>query len=795
MKTLIKISASLLLFGLMLLLASANKNNKLVILAKPFTYAGHLSTSLNHPPDGDKTLSPYFFVQNSEGNEEQMPLKSTKADVTISGMIADVTITQTYCNEGKSTIEAIYIFPASTRAAVYAMKMTIGERTIQAVIKEKEQARIDYDNAKNAGKTASLLEQQRPNVFQMNVANILPGDKIEVVLSYTEFLIPENGMYEFVYPTVVSPRYSNKKAELASANDKWLSNPYLHQDTDPNYTFNITTTINSGIPVKEVRCMSHQIDVQYPDKSKVVCALKSNETYGGNRDYILQYRLTENNIETGMLLYEGKDENFFVAVIEPPQKKHIIKPLPREYIFIIDVSGSMYGFPLDITKSLMTNLFQKLQPKDRFNVVLFAGCAALYSQTSLQADENNINEAIKFINRQQGSGGTELLPALKTALNLPFTEGYSRSVVIATDGYVDVEKEAFDVIRQNLSKANFFAIGIGSSVNRYLIEGMAHVGMGIPFIATNQNEGQQLSGKIIDYIENPVLTGISLKFQGFETYDVEPLSIPDVLSNRPVVVFGKWKGKPSGSLYLKSTSANGNYEKRIDIASVNPDKSNIALTYLWARERIKFLDDYASFGDNAAIKKEVTELGLKYNLLTQYTSFIAIDENIRNKDGKSTTVVQPLPLPQGVSDYAIGYPSGNSAYAPCKMSQGSRLKGVTTGSYDMKEETEVFSIVEETPKFKGGDAALQNFIKTNLTYPETAKNNNISGTVYVSFVVSKTGELKDIKITKGVHSLLDNEALRIVKLMAAKRLWIAGKQSGKAIDASFNLPIKFVLEK
>src|SRR4030043_583474 len=204
--------------------------------------------------EANKTLSPYFFVKSDDPGVDQLPLKSTSADVKVVGVIADVIVRQVYKNEGKTPLEAIYIFPASTRAAVYGMKMTIGKRTILARIEERKEARRQYEEAKQQGKNASLLEQQRPNVFQMNVANILPEDVIEVELKYTELLIPKEGIYQFVYPTVVGPRYSNQPEETARPSEKWIENPYLHQGHPSIHTFEMSADRAGGLPIQNVAC-------------------------------------------------------------------------------------------------------------------------------------------------------------------------------------------------------------------------------------------------------------------------------------------------------------------------------------------------------------------------------------------------------------------------------------------------------------------------------------------------------------------------------------------------------------
>lgn len=604
--------------------------------------------------DADRTLSPYFLVKSDDPEVDQLPLKSTSTKVNVSGVIADVIVRQVYKNEGKRPLETIYVFPASTRSAVYGMKMMIGERTITAKIRKREEARREYEEAKEAGKSASLLEQQRPNVFQMNVANILPGDVIKVELKYTELLVPTDAVYEFVYPTVVGPRYSNQPVAEATPQEKWIENPYLHEGESPTYTFDITLDVAAGLPIQDITCPSHKVNINYDGSAFASIKLDGSEKYGGNRDFVMKYRLAGGKIETGLLLFEGEEENFFLLMLQPPKRVTDHEIPPREYIFIVDVSGSMHGFPLDISKKLLKDLIGNLRPTDRFNVLLFAGGSSVMSEKSLPATPKNIGHAINMIERQRGGGGTELLPALKRALSLPRTEGYSRSVVIATDGYVSVEAEAFDLIRNNLGNANMFAFGIGSSVNRHIIQGMARVGMGEPFVIIRPEEATNKAEKFRRLIQSPVLTGIKTDFGDFEVYDVEPPSIPDVLADRPVIIFGKWRGRPQGNIHLKGIAGDGSFMKEVDVGKIKPLKTNSALRYLWARHRIAILSDYNKLRPQDERVMEVTNLGLTYNLLTAYTSFVAIDTQVRLKDGKAVTVKQPLPLPHGVSDYAVG---------------------------------------------------------------------------------------------------------------------------------------------
>jgi len=460
-----------------------------------------------------KTLSPYIFIENGDPNIDRMPLKSTDVKVNISGVIAEVTVKQSYTNEGSRGINGKYVFPASTRAAVHGMKMIIGETIITAKVKELETAQKEFNEAKKKGKTASLLKQHRPNVFSMNLSNIMPKDTIDVELSYTELLVPTDKIYEFVYPTVVGPRYSGQPESTAVENDMWIKNPYLKENRESETDFNIEVNVSTGIPLQDVVCTTHDTDTIFETKSIAKITLSDKEKTANNRDYILKYRLAGQEIQSGLMLYRGKEENYFLLMIEPPERVAPKDIPPREYIFVVDVSGSMNGFPLNTAKKLLNDLIGGLRGKDMFNVVLFAASSRTLSHNSVPANEQNIQRAIHFIEQARGGGGTQLLSALKKGFSLPGNENISQSIIVVTDGYIGAEGDVFKFIRENLNNRNVFAFGIGSSVNRYLIEGIAKSGQGEPFIVTRPYEAGPVALKFRKYVGSPVLTNISIKFE------------------------------------------------------------------------------------------------------------------------------------------------------------------------------------------------------------------------------------------------------------------------------------------
>ena len=625
-----------------------------------------LPSLVAQPSSATKNQSPYFHVTTAGISSEQFPLLSTRANVNITGPIADVTITQTYKNDGDVPIEAIYVFPSSTRAAVYAMTMRIGERLIKAQIDEKNKARQTYERAKQQGKRTSLLEQFRPNVFQMNVGNILPGDVIKVELQYNEFLIPQDKVYNFVYPTVVGPRFADP--QHGNANSSFVNSPYSKKDTAPTYDFDLQIELDAGMELGVYQCPSHCVNIDETSPSTALISLDKAEHKSGNKDFIFNYSLANNNISKGTFLYDHGDEQFFLTMIEPPRRIPNNAIPPREYLFVMDVSGSMNGFPIEVSKKLIKDLLGNLKPDDTFNVLLFASSSKVFAEQSVAVTPENLAAAFEFISHQRGGGGTRLLPALQRALAMSSnTQINSRSIVVVTDGFVHVERETFELIANNLNESNLFAFGIGKSVNRHIIEGMAHAGLGEAFIVTNQKYAAREADRFRKYIQTPVLTNIEIDFEGFDAYDVSPASIPDLLAERPIYVFGKYRGAAKGNIQIKGYQGNRLYKEKIKISRRLKKAANHPIRYLWAREKIRWLNDLNGLSKTVATVNEVTALGLKYNLLTDYTSFVAVEENqllataanakkeppAKAKPPK--VVKQVLPLPEGVSNYAIGF--------------------------------------------------------------------------------------------------------------------------------------------
>lgn len=620
------------------------------------TFIGALLLTLSSTPPGQESTerSPHFSVSGDPA-VDRLPLERTSARIQVSGVVAHVRLSQTYKNEGSRPIEAVYVFPVSTRGAVFGMKMQLGDRTIRAEIREKKEARKEYEDAKHRGQTASLLEGLRPSVLELKVANILPGDRVEVEVDYFEVLTPTEAEYELVLPMVVGPRYTGGTRDGAN-HDPAIAATYLPEGLGPTHQLSLTAHIDAGVPIQRMESPSHRVvSVLAPRGNPHHAELALDEPEGANRDFVLRYRLGQDAPTSGVLLHEGSEEQFFLAMLQPPAKLEPTAVPPRELIYIVDVSCSMGGFPLDTAKSFIRASLDGLRPVDRFNLMFFSGGNTVLSKESLAATPENLARAQRMLSDQSSSGGTEIQPALEQALRMRRGAEVSTSFVVVTDGYVSVEKETFALIRRSLGRANLFAFGIGTSVNRHLIEGMARAGMGEPFVVQNESEATGSAAKLVRLLDAPVLTRVKVDFDGFDAYDVVPESLPDLFVDRPVLIFGKFRGPARGHIRVEGYNAHGRYSAALDVErAAAPDGAHRALRHLWARHAIQSLQDEAGLDPTRGSGDRIRDLGLRYGLLTEHTSFVAIDSAKRNHDGEPVVVEQPLPLPMGVGRGALG---------------------------------------------------------------------------------------------------------------------------------------------
>jgi Ca-activated chloride channel family protein len=566
--------------------------------------------------------------------------------------------------------------------------MIIGDRVIQGVIKTRGEARELYEQAKQQGKTASLLDQERPNIFTQSVANILPGDTILVELSYFHDLDYEQGQVEFVIPTVVGPRYIPGHTSGQTGNG-WsddttrvpdgsrISPPLLPPGTRAGHEIEIEVQLDTGVPFRELETPSHaiQVDPHGPCRATVTLAPRDRIP---NKDFVLRWKTDPTGPLAGWVTHHDDLGGTFLLILEPEARIPRAKTAPREYVFVVDTSGSMSGFPLDQCKRLVERCLDDLDEDDNFQIILFAGSASTFARTPVPATSANIRKAMEYVNGARGGGGTEFLPALEKALKHPVDPERSRIVLFLSDGYIGYETEVLKYMDEHQGSANLFPMGIGTSVNRYLIDAMARIGKGKPFFLRPDQDPEETVNKFFQYVSRPSITGIEVAFEGLPVHDLWPEQVPDLFAGRPITLVGRFDKGAEGTVTLSGWLAGKRWKQTLDVELPDHEPANPGLPLLWARKRIEMLSDRLATGElqEEEAKEEITELGIRYSLMSAYTSFVAVDSQVRNPGGESQTVSVPVPLPDQVSPLAApghAYVTGSSVKYKAREALGGFL--------------------------------------------------------------------------------------------------------------------------
>ncbi|MBS1797234.1 MAG: TonB family protein [Acidobacteria bacterium] len=594
-----------------------------------------------------------LFAAGKNGKElGACPLKHTAVKADISGFLARVTVTQEFANDFAEPIEAVYTFPLSQNGAVDRMTMRIGDRTVRGEIKRREEARRIYEQAKTDGQTASLLDQERPNVFTQAVANILPGDRIIIEISYVETLKYEDGAYEFVFPMTVGPRYIPASVDAEDA--RKISPPVAA--TRSGRDVSIEVALDAGVPVEEIRSTSHEIETVNLSANRARVALRDGETIP-NKDFILRYDVTGKRIEDAVLAHKDARGGFFTLILQPPDKFAAEDVTPKEIVFVLDTSGSMSGFPLEKAKEAMMLSLDGLYPHDTFNLITFAGDTSVLFDRPVPATQANLEKARAFLETREGGGGTEMMKAIRTALAPSDAQDHVRIVCFMTDGFVGNETEIIGEVQKH-PNARVFSFGIGSSVNRYLLDKIAEQGRGEPAYVALEDDGSKAARKFYERVRAPLLTDIAIDWNGLPVTDVYPNRLNDLFSAKPLILHGRYTRGASGTIRLRGKMSGIETVREIPVSFPDTEAANDVLATLWARRKIDELMNGSTRYDaneeepvvNVAARTRlaITKLGLDYGLLTNYTSFVAVEEQIRTDGGRTRTVQVPVALPDGM---------------------------------------------------------------------------------------------------------------------------------------------------
>ncbi len=612
--------------------------------------------------DAQRDTSGSLQVLDAQGKQKAVcPLKHTDVKVEISGFQSRVNVTQEFENPFKEKIEAVYTFPLPANAAVDDMTMVVGDRTVRGKILRREEAQAVYDSARSAGQVASLLDQERPNIFTQSVANILPGEKVKITISYVDRLKYEDGSYEFSFPMVVGPRYIPGAGANQVADAARISPPMRAPGTRAGHDISIDIMLDAGLPLDDVKGKSHEVELERLNGHTAHVRLKDHAVIP-NKDFILKFDVAGKNIQDAVLAHRSDKGGYFSLILQPPDRIPVADITPKELVFVLDTSGSMQGFPIDKAKETMNLALAGLNRGDTFNLITFAGDTRIMFPAPVPATALNIRKAQAFLASSTSYGGTEMMTAIKAALDGTNSQKHVRVVCFMTDGYVGNENEIIaEVIKH--PNARVFGFGIGSSVNRFLLDRISEHGRGeVEYVALT-DDGSAAARRFHERVRNPLLTDISIDWNGLPVADVYPQRIPDLFGAKPVIVTGRYTGASRGVIRLQGKLAGQPFVREIAVDLPESESRNETLASLWARSRVEDLmsQDYEGLQNHAPkpeLKEAIINLGLEYRLMTQYTSFVAVEEMVVTDNGQPRRIDVPVEVPEGVNPEQVTNPAG-----------------------------------------------------------------------------------------------------------------------------------------
>jgi Ca-activated chloride channel family protein len=589
------------------------------------------------------------------------PATHTDIETWVSGSTARTKITQRFENPAEGWVEGVYVFPLPQDSAVDTLRMQIGDRFIEGEIKEREEARRVYEEALRQGKKASLVEQERPNVFTNSVANIGPHETVIVQIEYQEALPLRDGAFSMRVPLVVAPRYSPKpEATLVSYDGRGfgihvsdpvpdrerLDAPVLKPEFGKLNPVKIAVHLDAGYPLGEISSETHVLKVERDGEGRALVTLKDGET-PADRDFVLTYAPKPADRPYAALIREDLNaESYFLALVVPPADKAVRAPKPREIVFVIDNSGSMGGESIRQAKASLLLALERLRPADRFNVIRFDDTLTVLFNSAVDATSENVAHAKRYVGSLEANGGTEMLPAVKAALIDATTEDNARlrQIVFLTDGQVGNERDIFAEIEQRLGRSRLFTVGIGSAPNDYFMAGAARIGRGTYTFISSPTQVEERMGLLFQKLERPAMTDLSAAWPSGAT-EAWPNPLPDLYAGEPVLITAR-AAEAEGALTLTGNLSGKRWRVALDLKDAEDGKG---IAKIWARNKISALEEqrlHAS--DWAAIDAAVLKVALDYHLVSRLTSLVAVDITPSRPAGTPVASAKlPLNLPAG----------------------------------------------------------------------------------------------------------------------------------------------------
>jgi Ca-activated chloride channel family protein len=609
----------------------------------------------------------------------ECPLKHTTVKAEVSGFLSRVTVTQDFANPFTDKIEAVYSFPLPQSAAVDDLTMLIGDRTVKGKIMRREEAQATYTAAKQLGQVAALLDQERPNLFTQAVANIMPGQEIRIVISYVETLKYEDGSYEWSFPMVIGPRYN------PASMDQTKNTPNPLTKDRPGHDISIELLLDAGVPIEALKSETHETEVERPDDRRALVRLKDQNTIP-NKDFVLKYQTAGPAINDAVLAHRSERGGFFTLILQPPQRVSAEDVAPKELVFVIDTSGSMSGFPLEKAKETLDLALNTLYEHDTFNVIAFAGDTDILFSQPQPASRENVQKAKKFLARQQGNGGTEMMKAITAALQPSDSQNHMRVTCFLTDGQVGNEMEIIAEVKK-YKNARVFAMGFGSAPNHFLLDNITQYGRGDVDYISETGDTSAVARRFNERVRNPLLTDISIDWSpSLPVTEIYPKRIPDLFSAKPLILSGRYTHGGKGSMVLRGKMAGQDFVREIPVELPDTEESHDVLATLWARRKIddvmgEDMEGMQTGNMKSELREEITQLGIQFKLMTQFTSFVAVDEVIFTGPDPAQRVDVPagapiagtLPSPGGLTQLVTVAAAGQELLNTSQASLGTNI--------------------------------------------------------------------------------------------------------------------------
>jgi Ca-activated chloride channel family protein len=619
-----------------------------------------------------------YVASDPPTDRRVFPLTRTEVKTDIAGPMISTWVTQRFENPHKERIEAVYVFPLPNRAAVDDMEMHVGARVIRSEVKRRAEAQAAYDSAARSGRRAALVEQERPNVFTTSVANIEPGAAIEVKIHYFEVAKYDAGTYEMVFPMVVGPRYvpgtplagaqsgTGTKVDTDRVPDASRISPaYAPPGTRTGSTIGLSVHLSPGAVIETLDTPAHEVDVKRSSLDATI-SLK-NKAEIPNRDFVLRWRLSAPEARPAVFAYKenAQSDGTVSLVLEPKHDVAAAEIVPRELFFLLDTSGSMHGPPLATVKAAIDYALDHLHPNDTFNLIDFADSASAFSPRPLTATAENVARAKGYLQNLRASGGTNQLAGIRAALSAPGDARRLRYVMFMTDGYIGNEQEVIGLTRRAIGKCRIFGFGVGSSVNRYLLDEVSLVGRGAAEFVRPHERPEELVDRFYKRIGKPYLTDVTVDWGGLDVEESYPRVLRDLSAFEPLVVTARYRRGGKATVTVRGNLAGRPYEQKlaVELPAAAPD--NVAVDRVWAREKIADLSREPGAG--ARNEREITRVAIAHRLVSSYTSLVAIDDAPARGDGRFPMLVsQPSEAPENVDLGAAGgqYANPGPAHPP-----------------------------------------------------------------------------------------------------------------------------------